>query len=45
MASTGRQILGEHYNDEHLTHEEIRGAGPEGGDRKRRDGLERRVAG
>ena len=27
MASTGRQILGEHYNNEHLTHEEIRELG------------------
>jgi hypothetical protein len=27
MASTGREILGEHYNDEHLTYEEIRGLG------------------
>lgn len=25
MASTGREILGEHYDDEHLTYEEIRG--------------------
>ena len=23
MASTGREILGEHYDDEHLTYEEI----------------------
>ena len=23
MASTGRELLGEHYDDEHLTHEEI----------------------
>ena len=27
MASTGREILGEHYDDEHLTYEEIRGLG------------------
>jgi hypothetical protein len=27
MASTGREILGEHYNDEHLTYEEITGLG------------------
>lgn len=27
MASTGREILGQHYNDEHLTYEEIRGLG------------------
>jgi hypothetical protein len=29
MASTGREILGEHYNDEHLTYEEITGLGLE----------------
>lgn len=23
MASTGRELLGDHYDDEHLTHEEI----------------------
>lgn len=27
MASTGREILGEHYNDEHLTYEEVRELG------------------
>jgi len=27
MASHGREILGEHYNDEHLTYEEIQGLG------------------
>jgi len=27
MASTGREILGEHYDDEHLTYEEIQGLG------------------
>ncbi len=27
MASHGREILGEHYEDEHLTYEEIRGLG------------------
>jgi hypothetical protein len=27
MASTGREILGEHYDDEHLTYEEVRGLG------------------
>ena len=27
MASTGREKLGEHYDDEHLTYEEIRGLG------------------
>jgi len=27
MASTGREILGEHYNNEHLTYEEVRGLG------------------
>jgi hypothetical protein len=27
VASTGRKILGEHYDDEHLTYEEIRGLG------------------
>jgi hypothetical protein len=27
VASTGREILGEHYDDEHLTYEEIRGLG------------------
>ncbi len=27
VASTGREILGEHYHDEHLTYEEIRGLG------------------
>ena len=27
MASTGREILGEHYDDEHLTYEEISGLG------------------
>ena len=27
MASTGREILGEHYNDEHLTYEAITGLG------------------
>ncbi len=25
MASTGKELLGEHYDDEHLTYEEIRG--------------------
>lgn len=25
MATTGQEILKEHYNDEHLTHEEIEG--------------------
>jgi hypothetical protein len=27
MANTGREILGEYYDDEHLTYEEIRGLG------------------
>jgi hypothetical protein len=27
MASHGKEILGEHYDDEHLTYEEIRGLG------------------
>ena len=27
MASTGRELLGEHYDDEHLSYEEIRGLG------------------
>ena len=27
MASTGREILGEHYDDEHLTYEEMQGLG------------------
>lgn len=27
MASTGRELLGEHYDDEHLTYEEISGLG------------------
>ncbi len=27
MASTGKELLGEHYNDEHLSYEEIRGLG------------------
>jgi hypothetical protein len=27
MASTGRDILGEHYDDEHLTYEEVRELG------------------
>ncbi len=27
MASTGRELLGEHYDDEHLTYEEIQGLG------------------
>ncbi|CAA9443610.1 MAG: hypothetical protein AVDCRST_MAG78-2666 [uncultured Rubrobacteraceae bacterium] len=27
MASTGRNLLGEHYDDEHLTYEEISGLG------------------
>ena len=27
MASTGKELLGEHYDDEHLTYEEIRGLG------------------
>jgi hypothetical protein len=27
MASTGRKILGEHYDDEHLTYEEMQGLG------------------
>ena len=27
MASTGREILGEHYNNEHLTYEEVRELG------------------
>ena len=27
MASTGREILGEHYDDEHLTYEEVRELG------------------
>ena len=27
MASHGREILGKHYNDEHLTYEEIQGLG------------------
>jgi hypothetical protein len=27
VASTGREILGEYYDDEHLTYEEIRGLG------------------
>lgn len=27
MASTGRELLGEHYSDEHLTYEEITGLG------------------
>ena len=27
MASIGREILGDHYNDEYLTYEEIRGRG------------------
>ncbi len=27
MASTGREILGEHYDNEHLTYEEISGLG------------------
>jgi hypothetical protein len=27
MASTGREILGEHYNNDHLTYEEVRGLG------------------
>ncbi len=29
MASTGRELLGEHYDDEHLTYEEISGLGLE----------------
>ena len=27
MASTGKELLGEHYDDEHLTYEEIRDLG------------------
>jgi hypothetical protein len=27
MASTGRELLGEHYDDEHLTYQEIQGLG------------------
>jgi hypothetical protein len=27
MASTGREILGEHYDDEHLTYGEMQGLG------------------
>jgi hypothetical protein len=27
MASTGRELLGEHYDDEHLTYEEMQGLG------------------
>jgi hypothetical protein len=27
MASTGRQLLGDHYEDDHLTFEEIEGLG------------------
>jgi hypothetical protein len=27
MASTGKELLGEHYGDEHLTYEEIRDLG------------------
>ena len=27
MVSTGRELLGEHYDDEHLTYEEIQGLG------------------
>ena len=27
MASTGRELLGEHYNDEHLAYEEIKELG------------------
>jgi hypothetical protein len=27
MASTGKELLGEHYDDQHLTYEEIRGLG------------------
>lgn len=27
MASTGKEILGEHYGDDHLTYEEITGLG------------------
>ncbi len=27
MASIGREILGDHYNDEYLTYEEMRGRG------------------
>ena len=26
MASTGRELLGEHYDDEHLTYEEMQGS-------------------
>ena len=29
MASTGRELLGEHYDDEHLTYEEMQGLGLE----------------
>jgi hypothetical protein len=27
MASTGKELLGEHYEKEHLTHEELEGLG------------------
>ncbi len=27
MASIGREVLGDHYNDEYLTYEEMRGRG------------------
>jgi hypothetical protein len=29
MASAGRELLGDHYDDEHLTYEEIKGLGLE----------------